>query len=834
MNNAMMGIDRNPDDTFMPVLHTESLLIPKKPKSDLVQTLKGTISKIRARDAVGYRRRHRRWLEVAQFYNGDQYSFWDDDEGSFHAVDAGSRRRLYINNFFSAFVDTTQKEWAKAKTELTVHAATDRPEAMGAAREGAYILAYYQRKLRGPSQRQQEGLTAALVGTYFRYTYFDINAGTATGQIPQTSPQTLSLSPDMYGCGDCGSQGNTSDQMMGGMEQPQCPECGSPNVQQIPGQSMETDSVTGSIEQKLGDIVTDYPDPFEIRVHPRARCGDIKSSPYLFRDRRMYKSTLSAAFNINLDNLSDTISDGEHDGLRFQKALERGAGASTEARNWQQAYSSTDNDEDTVVFSQCWLDYQEYKDWIFTSDTTSVTGQTIPAGIPLGEIYPDGLYFALIGSVLIDVRNENKNDHWVAGVYRIYPPSFWGRGVEDAIWQQKLLNDTYNLYIEYLKRCSSPTTLINTLVTDLGDYSGAPGELIPVQTIGMDVPLSNLIYQVPAAGMPQQIPAFIEDCKKSMQTQLGAFSVTSGMPDVDVTTATGMKLLREASVALIAMALAINAEVDAEWGRQVLELARKNFVVPRILPIEGNHGVLENKWFSSIDIAAELVVSYTERSIMPRSEAEQQNEILSAMSAGNLAMGIWNPQVPPELRRVLAERFNVPIESNLQNLVERQFKFRLDQIEEFCQMAQQIGQQMPEFLMPTMQPDPMTGQMVPGPSPAQMYILEQVPINPKMDDHDMHMKLIQEWFLSDKGLFADELTKEVMEALFDEHMQGKIQVEQMMSQAAIMGQAPAMMAQAQMGATMGGASNNAMPTPATKGPQTSNADKIAPPPKPNI
>lgn len=832
---ATRSIATDQTQNLAPATDVQQFRVPKRTQANLKSALTLQLQKIKNQDMLGTRYRHRQWLENFQFYRGNQYGFWDDEAGTYQAVESTPKRRFYTVNFFSGYIDATQKEWSRAKAELNVHPASDEAEAMGAARCASNILAYYQRKLRGPDARQREGLNAALVGTYFRYTYFDPTAGSKSVQLPITEPQEIQLSGPGYACNDCGSNGAQEDMMPHPTMGVACPDCGSGNMAPIDPVTMQTQAVTGYQSMPLGDIVTEDPDAFETRVHSMARCGDVTTSPWLLRHRRVFKPLLEQTFpGLNFDTLGQN-DDANNFGVRFQKKLERQANGMA-PDFWDDQYGGTGSDDnDTATLYQCWLDKVCYANWVLDTPVDTTTGQVIPAGVPLGEIFPDGLYFAMVSGCLLDVRNENKNDHWVAGVYRVFPGSFWGRGVEDAIPQQKLMNDAYNLYVDYLKYCSAPTILYNSLIVDGGQLSGLPGEIIPVENAGPEVNLSNLYVQIPAAQMPQQVPAFIETCKKDLQAILGAFTSASGLPDVDVTTATGMKLLREASVALVAMALSINALVEQRWAEQVLALAQKYFVFPRMIPVKSDHGQMEMKWFSAADIDHDLVVSYAENSIMPRSEIERRNDLVEAMSIGNLALGLWNPQIPPELRRQLADVFNVPYQSDTSAQVDRQFKMRLDQITQLVPLVQQMAQQYgPEFLMPPM--DPMTGGPMlnpltqdPVPSPAIQQILKEVPIIPKMDDNQTSMRLIQEWFLSDEGLFADPFLQQVMIARFDEHFMADIHNKVIQGQADVMAQGPQMMAAQAAGSTMGGAG-----LPATKAPPPNPTDKIAPPAKPSI
>lgn len=790
---------------------------------------------IKRTDETGYRRRWRKWLTNWLFYDGRQYGEFDRLDGEFLDSIPTAKSKFYIDNHFSWLIDSSQKEWARSKTKLLARPMRESDENAGKARIATDILAHEQKRLRTAFEHQAEGLQAAMCGVYARYTAFSIHSGNTKAEVPifekqQTSVEGYERCLDCelalgeqeqgdYGYSNAGlgeSVSLTSDGMPNQFQtspleadaetqlaedqsvlspmdselgqMPVCPACGGSNIEIAEPIEMEFDAVTGYEEVNAGEVVSFNIDPFELRVHPRARNGRVKTTPYVYWERRLSFGELESAFPwINKDKVKGKSNETNR---RFIHELERSGGAQTDSDYNYQSGGAEEDDEESANVCQVWLDRVEYDQCVLNQAVILDNGQVIPPNVPLGQIFPSGVCYIMAGKQLLAIWDEDKNKHLVFGVYRILPTSFWGRGVEDAVNDQKLLNDIYNLFIQWLQYCSSPIFIANASSgLDNSDFSGQPGEIAWVEGWDMGQPIANAITQINPAAMPGTIIQFIEDRKRSIQAKIGSFSTSSGAPDIDVSTATGIKLLREASVALIAMALALKAQVDAEWGEQILKLVQENWIYPHPVQAENDHGAVETKWFTSADIEADLQVSYIEGSVTPRSEIEKRNDLLEALNPAGIPLGPWNADIPRDVAKLLAETFGLPFNATKYQDSERVAKIRCDAlveaIEGFAAAAEQAG-------IPT-EVDPLTGQI-----PAVQFVLEQVPIEPLMDDHDIQMDFIKRWFRTDAGIYAPELVKATMRARFQEHFQAKVSQAQMETMGMMQAQAPQMMAQAAM------------------------------------
>ncbi|MEW6734526.1 MAG: hypothetical protein AB1489_24590 [Acidobacteriota bacterium] len=859
------------ENNLLPIEEQEKVARKTKPIGvDLVKHLQKKNSSIRKQDYQGYQQRWRRWLINWLFYEGRQYGEWDPIDGSWIDAIPTAKNNFYITNLFSSLIDSNMKEWARAKTTLVARPIYDSIEAAGAARVATWTLKHEQKRLRTPLEHQGEGLTASMCGVYARYTAYSLTGGKVKGKMPRFAKKQMQMSGEATYCLECGMQADqqinaekapltemigeeASPNPMEGMgsltsqipglrsalqlptqpepispeipqpfstQTPVCPHCGSPAVETLPSIDTEFDSVEGYDEMNAGQIESWDIDPFEIRVDPSARLGKVRSTPYIYWEHLVPLWKLEAAFPW-VDPKKIRGSDKQENNLRYKRNLERSGGGFSD-QHWSDAYTGSDdsNDAENYLVCEVWLDHDVYCQWTLDEDLPLDDGKTIRASVPLGEQFPDGLYYCMAGQQLLTMRNEDKNKHWTFGVYAPLPISFWGRGVEDAVREQKLTNDVHNFWIDWIRKCSSPTEMLNaSFGFDVNQYSGNPGEVIVTESLDPTIPMSNGYLQVAPPAMPQHVGVFMEKREQRMQQTLGAFS-TSSQLDIDITTATGIKLLREANVALVAKALAIRAQVDAEWGQQVIELAQENWIFPHPVQVEDEYGAIETQWFTQADLSAELEVSYEEGSVTPRNEIESRNDLIEAATAFGVPMGLWNPELPPELRKAGVETFGVPFNWDRFRQNERLAKIRCDQLIQEAQAAMSGAQQAQLSTLPG--PD--------GIVPAEAFlaaqvqtVLSAVPIDPILDVHQAHMDFIQQWAHKDEGIYADNFIKEVMRARYLEHFSAMVQQQQMQQQAALTAQAPMMAAQAEMAmaAAANGQNKAQQPpkTPAAKPPK---------------
>ncbi len=754
----------------------------------------------------------RKVIRNHNYYRGRQAGFFNEMSGRWENIDQG--KFLYTNNYIRALVDRVAKERAKSETELHVRPSKPKTEAEAGARQADAIAKHYQQKLFPASIRQREAKFALLSGEYYRLVYWDTDAGPWTDE-PVVEQQEIKIGPDTYDCPQCQMAGFAQN-LIGA----QCIGCGNTEVNIVPGPTTQVSVVTGTRKVRAGDINLEIPDPVEIKLDLHSR--DIWESPWLHRKRMVLKEVVDDKFPWLHAQAMPSESAGEM-ALTYQRQQESSPG-NTNSGEASAGYAYVRNiPEHMVMFEQLWLMPVMYKNYVFPNEVVLGDQEmfgyqvTIPAGTKAADMFKRGMYVARVNGVIVDIRPESKNDHWVMGVNKSLPMSIHGDGIEDAIEIQDLLNDTWSLLFEYLMTCTVPPVIYDERIIRGEEFVNKPGWKVPAHDLSPGDNLSNAVFQLEAQSLPQEVLAFIEMAKSDMVEHIGASSLEGNLPDVpESQTATQANLQHEQAVALVGLTLELKAEADVKTLTQVLRIVQENWQEDRYVSLLGNFGEEEGKWFKAADIPEDFTVTAVPGSWMPKMESDERRDLADAIQISGVPFGPWNPQMPPKLRNKILEAFRIDNDLDDYHADVRLAKIKLERLKLACEVAKEYGiDQM--MVMPEPQPSPeMGGDMgggmeegggSPGAGPQAggmgipepmglQFALQQVPLDPIADNPDVHIEILTEWLKSDEAISpnADKLLSDVIHARIGELMQTKVQMMQMMGTMAMMSMPPGMQA----------------------------------------
>lgn len=802
----------------------EELMRNRKAKvnlSDLPRWMHDTCTWIENEHRAEEISRHRKWYKNMRFFEGRQLLKISDQTGNFRELQPGLSDPLYINNLYRYFTLATLKECVKSKGELIATSRNNGSFELEAAARGFRALAvYYQQRQLDVDARQREWLFRILYGNSFRYTYWDSNAGQKL-KVPQMEMQDMMLG-QAFVCPACGENDLIPPEAIQSQQDFSCPSCGNPRVDTIGGQPTQMPVQTGWQQVKSGDPVTDIADPTEIKLALYAR--SLNESPWLQRTRLM----LSNVIDYFYPWVSYAISlAGSDMSLRLQDQLQRSAGNITAAGSYW-GYSSEYKGggyNRLVPFRETWIDPIIYATYVTQRKETFGNGQSLPPNSSVLEVFPDGMYIARVGGVIVDVRNESKNDHWTHCRYHIVPSRIYGDGADDAVEQQRQLNEADSLWFENIMNCSAPPLIINQMKIARASIGNKPSEIAVMKnpTI-MDKP-GDYIYQMIGRPLPAEVPAKIQSLKQDMQQSFGAFSITTGMTDTtDTKTASGTAIIAEQARAQNAVTYELHANMEVQHSMQNGKLIQKNGKPERYMSIIGEHSSYEVTCFFKCDLEDDIEMTTREHSWMPRSANEMRNDQLEGLQAGGFPGGIYSPAFPQEARAETAKRLNIPFDADAQVVGERNQRIEIGKMRAAFQSALEMMQsgQMPipqaidlptvvdqtgglsdedngamlqGQLMPQQQQMMQQGQGQPGqegmmmPSPEQMMgqmaaqqALAAVRVRANIDDHISHIQAIKKYLNTDKGLAEPIEFQTALEQHLTEHemAMAQVQMKQMM------------------------------------------------------
>lgn len=789
------------------------------------------------------------WQLMNMFINGDQLAVRGHRSGTWTKVPMPTTTTAPVRqqNKLGFYSRVLMAKWVSAKTKLRAVAGDDSDQSAGAVRAAQVFADVIQPIVYSEIFRQQEGLGAQAHGTFARYFYYDEEADGGTVEEPITEQREFVAGGGIGSCYECGYVGSAeefgadqgidrasglsamgaSDGAMGVDSLPGvpisggvagelsdafvdspdagaavlgaapgaegvCPSCLSPNVAIEPPEAQTIEVVTGTKTRKLGQMRA-ISVPYT-QIRHEISCS-AEESPWMRWKRRCRIEEVKAKFP-NL-KITPVPNDNQRDpGLATEDALRRSVAQTGAYRSWSQT-----GQQQYTNFTQWWLAPAMYAEYVFPTDIETVAGEMIPMGTRAAEMFPDGMYIAMVDGVdaPVQIRNESHKWHWVTAPYRLQMFSGLGIGINDAMEMQRQWNVALSLVFEQIRSSSLPGWLYDKDAISPDDVRllGQPQNSVPVSTRnrGENTRLEQLVHQMGPGQVPAHIPWYIGQLDANMQTAAGAL-VNEGVPGMDSKTATGAQLMNSAANQHNTPEYALKGDADVRSMKLLFDLAQKHYVEPRYLPLSGRNGKQDGVWLSQADFAnGQIRWEVVGETYLPSTRLDKEERFQKLLLAfggpQGLAMAkMQMPQLVYEMAEILGI-YDLDDEYASTTVLCRQ---RVDQIKELAAMAQpllmqaeQLAAMAPEMMM---QVDPMTGMVTQVDLTEQLaqHIIQSLQPPPVLEEpgHKIAMDWYRQLLVDDEIKEVDPLTRACIVALI------RLEAQYMGEEAAIFG----MMAQA--------------------------------------
>lgn len=727
--------------SFVPV-QSASTVRPEINFPDWASYLKGLISYINTEDYGEEVARHRKWETNIRFYRGHQVGVVRAADGLWQDVPVPQNSNIRVNNILRYFVDNIVKEVVRSQATLQVAAKEDSVESQGVARLTKSILEDIQKKTWTPGKRQAESKYVLLCGNSFRYNTYTYENSSEFCSYPRISHRVVREASEHTVCTLCGSEAGGAD------SPPSDPSC-QHQFEQLSIPEIAVPYFDGEDKYPVGDISSEVVDPMEIKLHLHSR--SLEESPYLRRSRLVLKDYLQGLYpwaNISQGTAETTP-------LSTQAELERLTGSGTMG-----TIANSGQYERQSRLDEYWLEPVLYGAYVFQTDTEMADGQVIPAGTSALELFPDGLYVAASEGIILEVKNNAKNAHWVHVIWNKIPGCIYGDGIDDAIEKQKQHNDAATLVHDNLMSNTAPPMFYNPVKVNRGQISAKPGHAVPLKNATPSDNPANYVYQMQTRSLGAEVHQVLTEQKQDMALMVGgAFSSLGSVDGASAPdTATGLAIVRDAALSHLAPFLELKSEADIRMAHQWLHLIKEYQVGERSLAVTSDYSEVEKRKFASTDVDTDLFITVRPGSVSPRTDLERRNDVIEAMAVGGVPMGIFNPMMPQRLRRLLAERFNIPFDADETAADERKQQIEIDQMWEIFKVAQELGLGYPEY---------------------RMMVAEKIMVDVMVDNHDIQMQYIVRYLKKDKGLNAPDEIKMILHEHLNEHLQAKMMMMQM-------------------------------------------------------
>ncbi len=562
----------------------------------------------------------------------------------------------YQDNQIYQYARTSLMEMSRSQTEVVVTAFSQSEEMQALAKFAKTRVDANRERMLNAQTKQTENSYAFFNGITFRYTYFDFNTpGQRKEKIPRYAKQDAKPGEKVKICVNCHrTQPNTADaakDILGAeyIDNQKC-RCGSSEFIEREGFSDEPDTIIGYDEVPRGRNKVVIPNPVGVIVSLQA--SKMSESPFAMWKQLIVRAVLEEKYDgIRLP------STGTSTELRYITSQQvatpgEGGGLFEAGETGTGLYTSVDTDRnelELLELRQVWLDYAVYCRKTFDQDMRLSNGKVLRAGEALGTMFKKGLYFALVGDMVLDMWNEDKNRKWTSSPYGIRAGSMYGTGATILLADQELLNDLMRLKMANAWYNGVPREFVDkNLIPELSVDPAIPTNVNP---IGENRRIVGTAYDVaPALPLSGEIYALSADRRDSIQGKTGAMSGQGGGGMADAQkwgdTATAISIKRDLAVGRFSPDLQLMADnLDCEQAYQILENEQEFYTDAQLAELAGDTGKDVIAAFRKINIREDLNITTAPGSHMPKSDAQVQSQIMALAQVLPLIMPLGNQEL---------------------------------------------------------------------------------------------------------------------------------------------------------------------------------------------
>ncbi len=712
----------------------------------------------------------RQQIKAHQYLDGNFYGYVDAN-CEWQQLDRNSDKVWYWDNQFYPYIRTALMELSRSQTEVIINAAEGAPDELQQAAKFAQARYNANRdRTFNARLKQTEALYALLNGISFRYTFTEFD-NERTGKIPNIEETEGGKKGRM--CAMCATMQvdlpSISD--IADSQPTNCPSCGSDMMLDLE-EAGETEIGYNEVPTARNAWVS--PNPVSIIVSMQASC--VEETPFIKWKQVLTRAVLESKYQGVKMPAGDI--DLELRYISNQQKMTPGnvQGATTEAKD-----STGEKELEPIQYERIWLDYPLYCNQKFDEDVDLGRGKVLPAGQPLGSVFPKGLYFSRVQKLILETWDENKNRKWTSSPYAIRPGSMYGSGSSQALKPQETLND-----IETLKMANAWSNGVPREFVDadrIPELSADPG--IPTAVTGMsgNEKIVGRAYDIaPATTLSAEVYGITDNQKSSIQNAIGALSGTGagGLQDAQKwgDTATAISIKRDLAVGRFSPDLELMADqLDRMQAYQFLENEQEFFSPSQWEAEKGKYGDDALEAFLKCDVRRDLIITIAAGSHMPKSDAQIQAK---ALAFANVAPAIAQ-MGSPELMSYYTETFGLPEAIATWSYDKEYAQKVIARLESLAELfVQQQGDLQTNDLS-----DPVTLARA---QKLNAYI--QMPVDVFLDNHPAQMDALRDWRMTDEGQSASNVLLASVAYRLVQHQQSIAKQQQLVNAGAVVANQP--------------------------------------------
>lgn len=644
--------------------------------------LKELITDLLERDKDTFNEIARTAHTVSNFIQGKQIwqpNYWTG-QWSIQPTNRVDPNRITAINIMQFYCTSQIKMFVNSNPDIEPYDEFKQKEYKEKVKRAKAVWNLYEHRFFTQWYSQQEALHAIITGWYGESVEYDNLAKGAKVFREVFGEKEVEISPGYSKCFSCGFEGGYKDFAGDGNFIPNCPECGSAEI--TPPQPPEIQkyrTIEGVEPVQMGDLTLKHKSILNFRFNLKDKA---EFSSWSITRNVMPKRKLEYLLgNITLP-AEETRKD---EGLKAMDEISRAGNTLAGITSGR----TTNNRQDEVIVDKVCLSPEDVAHIINKKEEKTLSGETIPAGIRLSDLCPDGLTLYAInngGTILGLFPGEHHKFELSTGVYHMRWGSGHGRGSEDTVEVQKRFNRFDSQSVRFLEATATPahTYIKGSIDRQHVKQVGTPNAVIPInQEVAQALGTTELIRQITPGNASGNLFQYTYDILNQFrQLTSHVTDFTNAFPGVDNKTATGAQLAKTNADSIFAPMLNLKAEVRTSTAKNTLGLFNKHFKgVTKYFPYgQTTTGQHIGGYVKGEDIDCEINFTVVRNSEQPKTSYDRQADFVNMLNASGQSGGYTVlKQSEPKLAQALLKTFDIDIDDNVYDLTTDVCETRLEE-----------------------------------------------------------------------------------------------------------------------------------------------------------
>lgn len=640
---------------------------------------------------------------------------------------------------------------------------------------------------------QKESLSMMDYGTVLIRVFYDQRLNTLVGTKPVIEDVNKTLFEGYQACMDCQHEGVPGDYQVQGEVMPRCPECGSYNIlDPLDAVNVDAKQVVGQETIYQGDIACELLDVPACNWDMRRLAQD--SDYFAFRSEvpvKMVRSLLGI----------DVPESGPDDdfGLSVLNAL-GSRGGSTEGSGRETTWGNAAFQTKRAIMDEEYYDPTWYSGCRLEKAEAVVGGGEIPAGVPLEQIFPDGICAIGFSDMSILVAAFNEKRRIVGSVYHIQSSSGVGKGTTDAVEIYEQLNSAHSANLAVIKRYGAGGGYAydkEVMSQKEAQKLTKPGGLAALKMRGTRYnSVEGAFAQVQHGELSNSNLTMVAQLSNLMNIAFQTTEFTSGVinDNIDINTARGQEMLAAQNQQRSAAPLRMKGYSRARVFENLLELYREHGELPRYIGRGDKFALSRGRMVAGKELPENIKCDFAVDTEIPLNRFTKTQNAQNMLEKSQFfgVPFVQLTQMNPRLATWWADSFqtDIPLFNRQEILIVCQD--RIDNLKEIAPMAEEQLQ--------------LSGMQIPPEQAGEMMLDElQREVFVDEENHTLKAEILSEYLDDDEVLEWSPLLKAAVQALIRRHRKydrdSKLFTSMLMAegegQTAMAAQGPMMQAQAQ-------------------------------------